>query len=635
MSALFHTARRLRRWSLTVLTPFLALGALAAAPSVAHGDAQWIWYPEKDLAAVPSVHRYFRKTFDLGKPESGSIELTCDDEYELFVNGKKVGADDKLETLEKYDLKSFLVEGRNVVAIRAHNTGADSPAGLAVRLVAKSTGATDLSYASDGSWKCNSYGPRGWETAGFNDAKWLEASTLGELGQTLPWKGKLTNDGGNLFGRFTTPAGFKVERLLPPQTTGSLLTLAFNERGDLLAARERGPIVFFPVDPGKGLKDEVKLYSEEVTDCQGILPLNGYVYAVGKGKDGPGLYRLTDKDFNGQADECETLFRFQGEMAEHGPHNLVLGPEGLIYIAVGNHSLPDMTPAPTSPYKHWYEGDLLQPRYEDPGGHAVGVKAPGGVVLRTDADGTFVEFFAGGLRNFYDISFDRSGELFTFDSDMEWDVGLPWFRPARVNHLTPGSESGWRSGWATWPAYFIDSLPASYDYGRGSPAGMVFYDHDKLPAKYKGALISCDWSQGKIVAVHLKKDGATFSGESEVLVEGRPLNAVDVVVGPDGALYFATGGRSTEGGVYRLSYEGKVEPPPAASGVLAAIRQPQMTSAWGRDKVASLRAELGDAWPKELAEFVKSDKNAGADRARGLDLMQLVGPFPSKKFLVR
>jgi glucose/arabinose dehydrogenase len=64
--------------------------------------------------------------------------------------------------------------------------------------------------------------------------------------------------------------------------------------------------------------------------------------------------------------------------------------------------------------------------------------------------GQVPEAYAMGFRNPYDLAFNPEGELFTFDSDMEWDVGLPWYRPTRVNHLVAGAEFGWRSGWSTW-----------------------------------------------------------------------------------------------------------------------------------------------------------------------------------------
>ena len=90
-----------------------------------------------------------------------------------------------------------------------------------------------------------------------------------------------------------------------------------------------------------------------------------------------------------------------------------------------------------------------------------------------------------GFRNEYDFAFNRDGELFTFDSDMEWDVGLPWYRPVRVNHCPLGAEFGWRNGSGKWPAYYFDSLPATLDMGRGSPTGVTFYQARQFPETYR------------------------------------------------------------------------------------------------------------------------------------------------------
>jgi putative heme-binding domain-containing protein len=435
--------------------------------------------------------------------------------------------------------------------------------------------------------------------------------------------------------RFLVAPNFRVERVAQPDATGSLVAMAFDERGDIIASRERGPLLRVRDDDGDGAPETVSVYCDLVQNCQGILPLNGDVFAVGDGPNKTGFYRISDRDGDGVGETVETLLRFKGGMQEHGPHAALLGPDGLIYLILGNHCSLDGTIEPTSPHGHYYEGDLVQPRYEDAGGHAVGIKAPGGVVLRTTLDGKSVEMFAGGFRNAYDFGFNKRGDLFAYDSDMEWDESLPWYRPTRINHVIPGAEFGWRSGWAKWPDYFIDSLPATVNTGRGSPTGVECYNHYRYPVRYHDALFVCDWSLGRIIVARMEPAFGTYAARSEVFLQGRPLNVTDIAVGPDGWLYFTTGGRDTEGGVYRVVYTGKAPPRPTEAGVMQAIRQPQLYSAWGRNRIANIKREMGDAWAPQLAALVEDQRYSVDDRIRALDLMQLVGPSPTTALLVR
>src|SRR5262249_37293759 len=148
-------------------------------------------------------------------------------------------------------------------------------------------------------------------------------------------------------------------------------------------------------------------------------------------------------------------------------------------------------------------------------------------------------------------------ELFTFDSDMEWDEKLPWYRAVRVCHCPSGADFVWRTGAANTPDYYIDSLPPVLETGRGSPVGMEFYEHHVFPKKYRGALFMGDWSLGIIWAVHLERRGAGYTGRAEKFCQGAPMNVTDLTVGPDGALYFTMGGRGSQGGVYRIVYAAK------------------------------------------------------------------------------
>ncbi len=333
----------------------------------------------------------------------------------------------------------------------------------------------------------------------------------------------------------------------------------------------------------------------------------------------------------------ELLIKFTGGMSEHGPHAPVLGPDGMIYVLLGDHTRPEKADDPSSPYHHPYEGDLITPRYEDPNGYGVGVKAPGGRIVRTDINGSFLETFAAGFRNPYDFAFNRAGELITHDSDMEWDVGMPWYRPTRVLHIVAGGDYGWRSGWGAWPGYFFDGLPAIGDTGRGSPTGMVAYNHVMMPRRFHDTLFVGDWARGRILNIKLKPNGSSYLAETSVFLEGKPLNVTYLAIGPDGGIYFCTGGRDTEGGIYRVVWKGTVPERMLhrGDGIEAALRQPQLDTAWARQQVATIRQEVGPDWNQQLSDVADDVKSGPGIRCRALDLMQLVGPLPSKSQLVR
>src|SRR5439155_20462428 len=109
-------------------------------------------------------------------------------------------------------------------------------------------------------------------------------------------------------------------------------------------------------------------------------------------------------------------------------------------------------------------------------------------------------------------------------------------------------------GSAVWPDYYPDSLPPVVNLGIGSPTGVKFGTKSNFPEKYRQALFAFDWSYGRIFAVHLKPQGASYTADYEVFLKGKPLNLTDLEFGKDGAMYFITGGRGTQSGLYRLSY---------------------------------------------------------------------------------
>ena len=604
----------------------------AAAITRAADDVQWIWSPAFEKEAAPKGVCYFRKSFNVTNPEQGEIQVSADDKYELFVNGRRVGGGENWKKLDVYDITKYLTSGPNVVAIKAENSEGKS-AGLVARLTVKPQGGTHESYSTGSDWKTMLKEFPRWQMAKFDDAQWLSARAFGQLGATLPWGNEIILPENS--GRFKVLPQFQVEWLIEPKEAGPLIAMTFDEFGQIIASRENGPVLLIQDIDKDGLVETVSTFCEEVKNCQGLLCISGHVFVTGDGPQGPALYRLSDEDHDGKCDRVEALLKFSGQVGEHGAHGLALGPDGLIYMLVGNFMHVDLPLEKTSPHHHYYEGDLIRPRYEDAGGHAVGIKAPGGSILRTDTNGSAVELVAGGLQNPYDIAFNAEGELFTADSDMEWDMGMPWYRPTRVVHVIPGGEFGWRSGWAKWPDYYLDSLPPVVETGRGSPTGMTTYNHYKFPVRYHNAVFVCDWSRGRILAVRNKQNGGSYKSTSEVFLEGRPLNVTDIAVGPDGWLYFCTGGRGTEGGVYRVVWDGKIPPDikPVEDGIDAAIQHPQITSAWSRQRVALLKHQLGNMWTPRVRTAALNVTRPVSERVRALELMQLFGPYPGSEML--
>lgn len=352
--------------------------------------------------------------------------------------------------------------------------------------------------------------------------------------------------------------GYQIELLHSAQMQeGSWICLTVDDRGRLVISpqKDEHPLLRVTLNRG-GQVDKIEPIPAPLRQAMGLCHAHGSLYVNGHGPEGTGLYRLVDLNQNDQYDTNEVHFlkKFQGE-GEHGYHAVVEGPDGMIYVMNGNHTKVPEGIALESPHRN-YQEDLLLPRQWDAGGHAVGVMAPGGYIARTDPEGKRWELLLAGFRNAYDFDFNPEGEMFTFDSDMEWDWGLPWYRPTRILHCVSGGEYGWRSGSGKWPAYYADSLPAAVDIGLGSPTGVKFGTRSKFPATYRQALFALDWSYGRILAVHLKPQGASYTGDFEEFVKGKPLNVSDLEFGRDGAMYFVTGGRGTQSGLYRVAYVG-------------------------------------------------------------------------------
>ncbi len=653
----------MHRFAFLALSVMLTLTGLGQAQSK---TPQWIWFNEPDgnpLQGAPNATRYFRKVFSAGKVGEASISLTADNSFTVWVNGQRIGEGNDWANLVEFSLTKSLLPGDNVIAVEANNEG--GPAGLVVHL--KSKGKMGLSVVSDGTWKASDKASPGWQKLDFKDAGWKSALVLGPYGSTGPWGGGGTPVAGTpKKTRFTVPEGFVVETIVPATARyegladnrhTTYVNMGFDSKGRLMVSQEQGPILLVEIpqgfDPAVKSDDpnaptaKLRVYCDQVRNCQGMCWVGDMLYLVGDGPKGTGLYKC--KDTNGddkidKADSVTFLHRTRGGMGEHGPHAIIHGPDDHLYFVVGNHAFAELTPeaakagpnpsglAKNSPIRRWPTGlmgpdqdkaksteDVVIPRLNDANGHASNILAPGGTIWRMDKDGKNMGLFSAGYRNQYDGAFSPAGELFVFDSDMEWDVGLPWYRHVRVTHATPGSDFGWRTGAANQMAYLFDMLPPLVDTGRGSPVGVEYYDDTAFPEKYR-TLYLADWSIGVIYAIHMKAKGGTYEAEAERFCVGSPMNVTDLGVGPDGALYFTVGGRNTQGGVFRIRHPKTGRLQPASDTLTHLLTAPQPYAPYRRAEFRKIIEAGGLDLMYQIRDAVTMTNAPLARRLRAMDL---------------
>lgn len=421
------------------LTLVLTATSLQAAP-------QWIWLSKdgnKDKAVT------FRHRFDVPQnAQLATLELTCDNGATASLNGQKVLSNEDWMQPAKADVSQHLKRGEsNELIFNATNKG--GVAALIARLTLKlPAGRQDIVIETNGKWEAAKTG-----TQDFKKALVIEEYGKGPWGK--PFDGKIGSGKNNgpaesiAAADITAPKGFKVEKLynVPKDQEGSWVALTVDQKGRLIACDQYGSIYRMNV-PAIGKTESLKpeKLSIEMGKAHGLLYAFGSLYVMvnENGKDN-GLFRLTDTNGDDQYDKTEKLHTMAGG-GEHGLHSMILSPDGKrIFFNCGNHTqLPDGIQKSRAA-KAWDEDHLL-PRMWDANGHARGILAPGGYVCSMDPDGKNLELFCYGFRNEFDIAFDLSGELFTYDADMEWDIGSPWYRPTRVNHCVSGADYGWRSG---------------------------------------------------------------------------------------------------------------------------------------------------------------------------------------------
>ncbi|MFV0444228.1 MAG: c-type cytochrome [Planctomycetaceae bacterium] len=538
----------------------------------AEPNPEWIW-------GIPGTKPCVVKTTFAGGAKTAWIKATCDNVMKLTLNGQSIASSSEWQQPVEVDVLSKLKPGDNELVAELDNEGGAS--GFLLKLVMQMPDGMTRTIVTGGDWT-------GAATKDASD--WQPVRVIASYG-AKPW-GDVLAKGPELAGGvprdvFQVLPGFQVEKLytVPKEELGSWVCITVDPKGRIIASDQgdKGLCRITPPPQAQGLQPlgltTVERLPIDISAAQGLLFAFGHLYISVNGGPGSGLYRAKYDEAADTFGTVEKLHEFRGG-GEHGPHALRLSPDGKrIYVIAGNHTRPPFEPirsgepqtmggvrsdvltatlpeGMTSRMLPNWDEDLLLPREWDARGHARGILAPGGWIASTDPEGKTWDLFSTGYRNPYDMAFNADGELFAYDADMEWDMGMPWYRPTRVVHATSGSEFGWRSGTGKWPTYYLDSLPPVVNIGPGSPVGVEFGYGTKFPAKYQKALFLCDWTFGTMYAIHLTPEGSSYTGVKEEFVSRTPLPLTDCAVGKDGALYFTVGGRGTQSELFRVTYVG-------------------------------------------------------------------------------
>jgi putative heme-binding domain-containing protein len=377
----------------------------------------------------------------------------------------------------------------------------------------------------------------------------------------------------------------------------------------------RGYIRILVDDNHDGRADRAILFSDTPRDgAQGLLWEGDTLYVTGDG----GLRRFqVDKDGNHPTGPSQVI-RAMKTGGEHAAHALRRGRDGWLYLLCGNNAGIDRSYASrnTSPI-------------QDP---------VAGCVLRFSPKSDDCEIVADGYRNPYGMDFNADGMLFTFDSDNERCVSLPWYEPTRLYCVIPGGHYGWQSPqhgefWRQ-PPYFCDVVASVGTFGRGSPTGVACYQHTQFPEHYRGGLFLLDWTFGRIYFTQLERAGSSYTCRKEIFLQAEGDNGfapTAIAVHPaTGDLFVSVGGRGTRGAVYRIRYpEGFAALPNAGTAKSNTLGPPRETPGPSRNPA---KLPWDNSSPEEVDAAARWGWN-GSDRYVRYAAARIFAQLPLKQRL--
>ena len=380
--------------------------------------------------------------------------------------------------------------------------------------------------------------------------------------------------------------------------------------------KEGDRILILEDTDGDGVADKQTVFYQgtDIDAALGIAVLGNKVIV----SRSPNVYVFTDTDGDGKADKKDTLFSCIGGIQhDHAIHSFNFGPDGKLYFNFGNegHSIRD---------KHGKE-------IVDMAGNVVnntGNPYRQGMVFRCNLDGTDFEVLGHNFRNNYEVCEDSYGTMWQSDNDDDGNRGV------RINYVMPFGNYGYKdemtgASWGDRRINMEDSIPYRHWHlndpgvvpnllqtGAGSPTGILVYEGDLLPERFRGQIIHADAGPNVVRSYAIASSGAGYTATINNIVQGLHDNwfrPSDVCVAPDGSLFIAdwydpgVGGHQvgdlTRGRIFRVTTAGheKYTIPAlglsSPEGAVKALQSPNLSTrylawdklhAWGEKPIPAL-----------------------------------------------
>lgn len=316
---------------------------------------------------------------------------------------------------------------------------------------------------------------------------------------------------------FQLPPGFQIELVAADPEILKPMNLAFDVRGRLwvsmsqeypyAAPEERQPqdcIKIFEDTTGDGNFDEITMFAEGLNIPIGLYPYKNGVIAWSI----PNIWFLQDTNGDGRADKRTKLFGPMGyERDTHGMNNgFTRGFDGWMYACHGFNNETSVTGAD---------------------GH--NIKMHSGNTYRIRTDGSRIEHFTHGQVNPFGMTQDARGNLYTADCHSKPIYQL--------------IEGGYYPSFGK-PHDGLGYVPPMMSHLHDSTAiaGVAIHEDDLFPEEFRGDMFSGNVMTSRINRNRLEYHGSTVKAveQPDFLTTTDPwFRPVDVVLGPDGALYIA------------------------------------------------------------------------------------------------